>query len=51
MKVAVGNPELSERLNEVASRVNAVGRAYERLAYINQINFFITAVVSVPDYP
>jgi two-component sensor histidine kinase len=30
---AVGNPELSERLNEAASRVNAVGRAYERLAY------------------
>ena len=28
-----GNPELSERLNEAASRVNAVGRAYERLAY------------------
>jgi two-component sensor histidine kinase len=24
---------LSERLNEAASRVNAVGRAYERLAY------------------
>ena len=30
---AVGNPELSEQLNEAASRVNAVGRAYERLAY------------------
>jgi hypothetical protein len=24
---------VSERLNETASRVNAVGRAYERLAY------------------
>src|SRR5580693_586350 len=30
---SVGNPELSEGLNEAASRVNAVGRAYERLAY------------------
>src|SRR5215469_10539483 len=30
---AVGNQDLSERLNEAASRVNAVGRAYERLAY------------------
>jgi len=30
---AVGDPDLSERLNEAASRVNAVGRAYERLAY------------------
>jgi two-component sensor histidine kinase len=30
---AVGNPELTERLTEAASRVNAVGRAYERLAY------------------
>ena len=30
---AVGDPALSERLNEAASRVNAVGRAYERLAY------------------
>jgi two-component sensor histidine kinase len=29
----VGNPDLSERLNEASSRVNAVGRAYERLAY------------------
>jgi two-component sensor histidine kinase len=29
----VGDPELSERLSEAASRVNAVGRAYERLAY------------------
>src|SRR5262249_44103774 len=30
---AVENQDLSERLNEAASRVNAVGRAYERLAY------------------
>jgi two-component sensor histidine kinase len=30
---AVGDPDLSERLKEAASRVNAVGRAYERLAY------------------
>ena len=30
---AVGDPGLTERLNEAASRVNAVGRAYERLAY------------------
>jgi GAF domain-containing protein len=30
---AVGNEDLSEHLNEAASRVNAVGRAYERLAY------------------
>ena len=30
---AVGNEDLSEQLNEAASRVNAVGRAYERLAY------------------
>ena len=30
---AVGNLELSEHLNEAASPVNAVGRAYERLAY------------------
>ena len=30
---AAGEPALSERLNEAASRVNAVGRAYERLAY------------------
>jgi two-component sensor histidine kinase len=29
----VGNPDLSERLQEASSRVNAVGRAYERLAY------------------
>jgi two-component sensor histidine kinase len=27
------DPALSERLNEASSRVNAVGRAYERLAY------------------
>src|SRR3984957_3475651 len=30
---SVGDPTLSERLNEASSRVNAVGRAYERLAY------------------
>jgi two-component sensor histidine kinase len=30
---AVGDQDLSERLDEAASRVNAVGRAYERLAY------------------
>lgn len=30
---AVGNADLSERLKEASSRVNAVGRAYERLAY------------------
>jgi two-component sensor histidine kinase len=30
---AVGDQNLSERLNDAASRVNAVGRAYERLAY------------------
>lgn len=30
---AVGDPDLTERLNEASSRVNAVGRAYERLAY------------------
>jgi two-component sensor histidine kinase len=30
---AVGDQALSEHLNEAASRVNAVGRAYERLAY------------------
>jgi two-component sensor histidine kinase len=30
---AVGDQNLSERLNEAASRVNAIGRAYERLAY------------------
>src|SRR6187200_950177 len=29
----VGDPNLSERLSEASSRVNAVGRAYERLAY------------------
>ena len=28
---AVGDQDLSERLNEAASRVNAVGRAYERV--------------------
>ncbi|MFZ0425605.1 MAG: histidine kinase dimerization/phosphoacceptor domain -containing protein [Xanthobacteraceae bacterium] len=30
---SVGDPNLTERLNEASSRVNAVGRAYERLAY------------------
>jgi two-component sensor histidine kinase len=30
---AVGDPDLTERLKDAASRVNAVGRAYERLAY------------------
>jgi two-component sensor histidine kinase len=30
---SVGDPDLSERLKEASSRVNAVGRAYERLAY------------------
>jgi two-component sensor histidine kinase len=30
---AAGDRALSEHLNEAASRVNAVGRAYERLAY------------------
>jgi two-component sensor histidine kinase len=30
---AEGDEGLSERLNEAASRVNAIGRAYERLAY------------------
>jgi two-component sensor histidine kinase len=30
---AADNQDLSETLNEAASRVNAVGRAYERLAY------------------
>src|SRR6201984_179084 len=30
---AVGDPALSERLTEASTRVNAVGRAYERLAY------------------
>jgi two-component sensor histidine kinase len=30
---AVGDPDLSERLTEASNRVNAVGRAYERLAY------------------
>jgi two-component sensor histidine kinase len=30
---AVGDPALSDRLNEASTRVSAVGRAYERLAY------------------
>jgi two-component sensor histidine kinase len=30
---AVGDPDLSERLNEASTRISAVGRAYERLAY------------------
>lgn len=30
---AAGDPSLSERLNEASTRVSAVGRAYERLAY------------------
>src|SRR3984885_4890187 len=30
---SVGDPDLSARLNEASTRVNAVGRAYERLAY------------------
>ena len=30
---AVGDPDLSERLNEASTRILAVGRAYERLAY------------------
>src|ERR1700684_4566366 len=30
---SVGDPDRSERLNEASTRVNAVGRAYERLAY------------------
>jgi two-component sensor histidine kinase len=30
---AIGNPELSDRLNEASTRISAVGRAYERLAY------------------
>jgi two-component sensor histidine kinase len=30
---SVGDPDLSERLTEASSRVSAVGRAYERLAY------------------
>ena len=29
----VGDPELSDRLNEASSRISTVGRAYERLAY------------------
>ena len=31
--VTVGDPNLSERLNEASTRISAVGRAYERLAY------------------
>jgi two-component sensor histidine kinase len=30
---AVGDPDLSERLNEASARISTVGRAYERLAY------------------
>ena len=30
---SVGDPDLSERLNDASSRISAVGRAYERLAY------------------
>jgi two-component sensor histidine kinase len=30
---SVDDPALSERLNEASTRINAVGRAYERLAY------------------
>jgi two-component sensor histidine kinase len=30
---AMGDPALSDRLNEASTRVSAVGRAYERLAY------------------
>ncbi len=30
---SVGDPDLTERLNEASARVNAVGRAYERLTY------------------
>jgi len=30
---AVGDPALSEQLHEASSRISAVGRAYERLAY------------------
>jgi two-component sensor histidine kinase len=30
---SVGDPDLSERLNEASTRVSAVGRAYERLTY------------------
>jgi len=30
---AVGDPQLSDRLNEASSRITAVGRAYDRLAY------------------
>jgi two-component sensor histidine kinase len=30
---SVGDPQLSERLSDASSRISAVGRAYERLAY------------------
>ena len=30
---AVGDPDLSERLNEASTRISTVGRAYDRLAY------------------
>jgi two-component sensor histidine kinase len=30
---ALGDPRLTDRLNEASSRISAVGRAYERLAY------------------
>lgn len=30
---AVNDPDLSERLNEASTRISAVGRAYDRLAY------------------
>lgn len=30
---AIGDPDLSERLNEASTRIMAVGRAYDRLAY------------------
>jgi two-component sensor histidine kinase len=30
---AVGDPALSERLDEASARISAIGRAYERLAY------------------
>jgi two-component sensor histidine kinase len=30
---AVGDPDLSERLTEASTRISAVGRAYDRLAY------------------
>jgi two-component sensor histidine kinase len=31
--VTVGDPELSERLNDASGRISTIGRAYERLAY------------------